>query len=43
MQTPFLRQQDQFITLPTTSVDLAWNKNNIAILTEDKVLIYNNK
>jgi hypothetical protein len=43
MQAPFLQQQDQLITLPTTSIDLAWKKNNIAILTEDKVLIYNNK
>lgn len=43
MQAPFLQLQDQLITLHTTSDDLAWNKNNIAMLLEDKVLIYNIK
>jgi hypothetical protein len=43
MQAPFLKQQDQFISLPTSGIDLALNKKHIAILMSDKVLIYNDK
>ncbi|MGD9991836.1 MAG: hypothetical protein AB7S69_00935 [Salinivirgaceae bacterium] len=43
MQAPFLKQQDQSISLPASGIDLAWNKNHMAILINDKVLIYNDK
>lgn len=43
MQAPFLKNQDQYLTLPTTGIDLAWNRRGIAVLFSDKVLIYNNK